>query len=962
MLFHSYIEYKKNLDQKSLIFWNHKLKPCLLRNYAVVKNGIFTQNIDIEILINQIDNYNNEQMFNEIKMKINEIKNNNNNTKINSDGENKNSKNEIRSHSSTLASTSTCDSLPNENNLNILNDMKDKKEIKSSIKNNKIIENNRIDKITDKINEVDIINDKNEENAINENLNINNFINENNFRNNKNNIFFSDNPKKEKKKKEMPSKDKNEINIIEEFNLEEKAMQSKTQIIFKGITATYIHKEEIETKTIIYNQKHKNKIKLIDSNLLLKKIIQNDFFKKNNELLYAFIKQSFSFVKKETFIKKIINCYKHYKKTDPFSKDINLENLIYFLNAYIIEMFVFYKNDVIDSPIISTLNSFYRELVCEAINSINFDNFFIIDNSEKNELLKEEICLQKVKIGEKSKNIQVKDYSDKFIRKKLYLRIDKNFMKLKKLKHKSRIRKSHIIINDNKKKLMIDDNSSNNIDDNNNLNSTHYLSNSLNFSNIFDESEIQKKKKKKKKLYKNIISNKEHDIKNRLTLNNISYNDIENKDTLDEIIIGNPSEKYRNKSLRESKKSLEKFETNEALDNDSLMEIIGPKYKKFIKNNDTFLLTKEETFLKDLKNIIFLLNLKRYNESDVLKIKNHEKFYEKFPFYEGTDLEDELQIKKEGLKKTLTKSISLSSKDFIINTKKKIMKEFPKKYFCVLDWEPSQIGEKLISISINLLNKIEYKELYGALFSKKQKEINSPNVMENIKRFNDLTFFVMEDILSYDFPKDRAKMIDRWVEIAQYCKSRKDQSNCFAIISALNHYLINGLDLTFKELKSKTKIMLTKVKEYCNLEGNNKVFREEIQNIKQGEFFVPYLGCLLRDLTYFEEGGKYLEKGGLINLDKIEKVQTALDNFFKFKSSVNNVNINSDKIKELFFFENLEYKTEEELEKISNELEPVFKLRLKQSKEKRVTKIDQKYFFNELKRASVIVTHDNINF
>ena len=204
-------------------------------------------------------------------------------------------------------------------------------------------------------------------------------------------------------------------------------------------------------------------------------------------------------------------------------------------------------------------------------------------------------------------------------------------------------------------------------------------------------------------------------------------------------------------------------------------------------------------------------------------------------------------------------------------------------------------------------------------------------------------------------------MIDRWVEIAQYCKNRKDQSNCFAIISALNHYSINGLDLTFKEVKSKTKIILNKIKEYCNLEGNNRVFRDEIKNIKQGEFFVPYLGCLLRDLTYFEEEGKYLEKGSLINLDKIEKVQNSLDNFFKFKSAVNNVNIDNDKINELFFFENLEYNSEEELEKISNNLEPVFKLRLKQSKEKRVTKIDQKYFFNELKRASVLITHDNIN-
>ena len=961
MLFHSYIEYKKNLDQKSLIFWKYKLKPCLSRNYAVVKNGIFTKNIDIEILINQIDNYINDNMFSELKMKMDEIKNKN--PKINSDKENKNLKSEIRSHSSTLASTSTCDSLPNENNINFLNNNKNKKEIKSSINNNNIKENDINNKITNKTNEVNVINDKKDENAIDENLNINNFINENNnIFGNKKNIFFSDNPKKEKKEKEISSKDKSEINIIDEFTLEEgKSMQSKTQILFKGITRTFIDKEEAETNNIIYNSNHKNKIKLIDSNLFLKKIIQNDFYKKNNEILYAFIKQSFFFFKKEIFIEKIINCYKYYKKIEPFSKNINLENLIYFLDAYIIEMFLFYKNALVDSPIISTLNSFYKQLVCNAINSINLGIFSIFGKIEKNELLKEEICLQKVKIGENSQNIQVKDYSNKFIRKKLILRINKNFMKLKKLKQKNKIRKSHIIANGNFKNLMINNNSTNNIDDKNNSNSSHYLSNSLNFSNIFDESKINKKKRKK--LSKNTINNDENDINSRFTVNDINYKEkeIETTDTFKEIIIDDTSEKYRNKSFRESKKSLENFESTDLIDNDSLVEIIGSKYKKIIKNCDSYLLSKEETFLNNLKNITFLLNLKKYNHSDVLKIKSHETFYEKFPFYEGKDLEDELQIKKEGLKKTLTKSISLSSKDFIINTKKKILQEFPKKYFCVLDWEPAQIGEKLISISINLLNKIEYKELYGAMFSKKQKGINSPNVMENIKRFNDLTFFVIEDILSYDFPKDRAKMIDRWVEIAQYCKNRKDQSNCFAIISALNHYSINGLDLTFKEVKSKTKIILNKIKEYCNLEGNNRVFRDEIKNIKQGEFFVPYLGCLLRDLTYFEEEGKYLEKGSLINLDKIEKVQNSLDNFFKFKSAVNNVNIDNDKINELFFFENLEYNSEEELEKISNNLEPVFKLRLKQSKEKRVTKIDQKYFFNELKRASVLITHDNIN-
>ena len=47
-----------------------------------------------------------------------------------------------------------------------------------------------------------------------------------------------------------------------------------------------------------------------------------------------------------------------------------------------------------------------------------------------------------------------------------------------------------------------------------------------------------------------------------------------------------------------------------------------------------------------------------------------------------------------------------------------------KKYFCVDDWDTAQIAETLIHITRNMLNKIEYRELYGALFTKNAKEIN----------------------------------------------------------------------------------------------------------------------------------------------------------------------------------------------------------------------------------------------
>ena len=58
------------------------------------------------------------------------------------------------------------------------------------------------------------------------------------------------------------------------------------------------------------------------------------------------------------------------------------------------------------------------------------------------------------------------------------------------------------------------------------------------------------------------------------------------------------------------------------------------------------------------------------------------------------------------------------------------------------------------------------------VFLKKDKEIKSPNVLNCINKFNKLTSFIIEDVLSYNTPKDRAKIYDKWVQVADYCKNK----------------------------------------------------------------------------------------------------------------------------------------------------------------------------------------------
>ena len=356
-------------------------------------------------------------------------------------------------------------------------------------------------------------------------------------------------------------------------------------------------------------------------------------------------------------------------------------------------------------------------------------------------------------------------------------------------------------------------------------------------------------------------------------------------------------------------------------------KIIKEKEKK---NEDE--LTEKVGVLNEILNFYDILN-NQENNSTLEIIKNNIKLYS-----------DYMKLKDK------QKKISTNATFNIKFSKISLGKQHNNLFICfsILNYEPEEIGEALIAISKNVLKKIERRELYRAIFLKKNKEKKCPNIVECITKFNKLTSFIMEDILSYDYPKIRAKVIHKWLKVANYLKQRKDHNDCFAIFSAINHYTITGLQLTKKEMKLHYISLEKKIKEYCTFEGNYKNFREEIHNcVKRDEFFLPYLGLLLRDISFYEANFDYILDDCLINVEKIKKIQEIIDEFFYFKS-IKDENKNVNKYpEELNFFKRLEIITEDDLEILANKLEPKFILTDFPQKIKRLTKMDIKYFQNK---------------
>ena len=710
-----------------------------------------------------------------------------------------------------------------------------------------------------------------------------------------------DQKKSPEKKSESPPHINNkeeDINKINKLNLTEQVENNmkRKSFITKKLTKEFVEEEEEKEINIKYKE-HGKKMVAISLDLLLKKIVNENFLEENPIKIYSFCQQCFCFIERDILFNKIFNCYDYYK-----NKKITMSSfckLIKFLNILVIEMFDYYITTIkLDDPIVRSLDDFYRLLLAEIIQIINDNEKEKEDEKNSNPDFNSKE-FQNIIEDEKvfNENLISKDNTDLIQNRNCIYSLDEE-------KEPGKRERFNTLIYKNKDNANIkkEQNKNLNTSKNNNISDDKTKNNQ-----IKDTYKIKLKPetKKENKHFKNTNNKKEEKKGSKNVLLNIKKE---------------KPVKLQNKNDKEKEK--EKITPNINRINAIKKEKICPEEEIFSEIANVRILFSDIPKKRDIE-----LAKKKINFYKDLKIK--------LPEFIGKPIKENVPTKT---RHTLLKSVTVGN----LNKKHKLKLHNNDKYFNILEWEINEIGEKLISCSKTLINKVQRREIYKGIFLKSKKNETSPNVMENIDKFNRLTFFIIEDILSYDFAKDRAKIYEKWVKIANYCKERKDYNDCIAINSALNNYIITGLNKTLNELNRETKELMKSLGKFCRYQGNYKMLREDMANLPYNSFYIPYLGMILKDIAFFEENSKYIINDVLINFEKLENVQLAVSQFFNFQNGKDT--INSIIPDELWFFENLEDLKESDLDELANKLEPEFKLYANKKKEKRKTNIDKMYF------------------
>lgn len=244
---------------------------------------------------------------------------------------------------------------------------------------------------------------------------------------------------------------------------------------------------------------------------------------------------------------------------------------------------------------------------------------------------------------------------------------------------------------------------------------------------------------------------------------------------------------------------------------------------------------------------------------------------------EATNSEQEMNLKRLTGRK---KSRNIASKKDFLEFKSKTKSKFD-----IIEWDPKIIAKQMTLISYNLYSKIEVKEFLNACWTKKNKLADAPNIFKLIDRFNLLSFWVVEEVLSYNDKIKRAKCIEKLISVAEWLLKMNNFNDCMNIINGLSSYILKMLKTTWDLVSEKEKEILKDLNKLSNFSRNFIDLRRAQEKCK-GQPCLPYLLLFLKDLAFLEETCEYVKDEYLVNLEKILQVGDIIESFVSFRANV----------------------------------------------------------------------------
>ncbi|XP_053183364.1 ral guanine nucleotide dissociation stimulator-like 2 isoform X1 [Scomber japonicus] len=262
----------------------------------------------------------------------------------------------------------------------------------------------------------------------------------------------------------------------------------------------------------------------------------------------------------------------------------------------------------------------------------------------------------------------------------------------------------------------------------------------------------------------------------------------------------------------------------------------------------------------------------------------------------------------------------------------------------ILGFPAAIIAEQLTRIETELFVRLVPYHCLGSLWSQRDKKGREGvcwSVRATVRQFNKLANAVLASCL---WPtklrsQQRARLLEKWISVAEECRARKNFSSLYAVVSALQSNPIHRLRRTWQETDRDAIKRYEELSEIFSEKDNYSQSRELLKeegtskfanldnrlnhrhlNRSNAQGTVPYLGIFLTDLTMLDTAVKDKLDNGYINFDKRRREFEVLAQIRLLQSSCKNCVFTSDEAFEQWYH-SVPSLTEEESYRLSNEIE-----------------------------------------